>query len=74
MKLLCVFKKMPGDKIIVAESRRWLRWRSVMSACTRRVREFRAALGKNGAKTRLGLLCILLKSLSAASSTSLVFL
>jgi len=32
-KLVYVFKKLPGDKIMVAESSRSLSWRSVMSAC-----------------------------------------
>jgi len=45
-----VFKKLPGDKIIVAESRRSVRWRSVMSACAQRVCESERRSGKNSAK------------------------
>ena len=36
-----IFKKLPGDKIIVAKSRRSRRYCSVMSACAQKVCEFR---------------------------------
>jgi len=43
MELECDFKKLPGDKIIVAELSRSLRWLSVMSAYMQRVCEFRVS-------------------------------